>query len=146
MGRERFAKYVVPLHNEAAEVFHKHGKFLGTHLDGNNKGWADLVAKSGLDYVEAFTPAPASDMTMADAFDAWPNKLVWINFPSSVHLDSTDQIEVTTHEIIEASLPDRRLIIGTTEWIPEDHREKSLLTISRVIDKDGIMPSTPYTN
>jgi len=49
MGRERFEKYVIPCYNEAAEVLHKHGTLLGAHLDGDNKGWADLVAASGLE-------------------------------------------------------------------------------------------------
>jgi len=134
MGRERFEKYVVPLYDEAAEVFHEHGKLVGSHLDGNNKVWADLVAGSGLDYVEAFTPAPDCDMTMAEAAEAWPDKVIWINFPSSVHLASIEEIEQTTREIIE-SCPRNRLIIGITEDIPEDRWQQNLLAISRVINE-----------
>ena len=138
MGRERFAKYVGPLHEEAAEEFHKHGKFIGTHLDGDNKVWADLVAGSSLDYIEAFSPAPTSDLTIEEGFAAWPDKLLWINFPSVVHLHSADEIAATTRRIIQASQPDHRLIIGTTEYIPMEHREKSLLTIAKVINSEGL--------
>ena len=135
MGRERFARYVVPLYNEAAEVFHKHGKYIGAHLDGNNRVWADMVGNSLLDYVEAFSPSPDTDMTLSEAFDAWRGKLLWINFPSSVHLAGIPEIEETAERIARDSMPDRRLIIGITEDIPEDRWQENLLAISRVINR-----------
>lgn len=135
MGRERYQKYVLPHHNEAAEVFHRHGKLLGCHLDGNNKIWADLVAKSGLDYIEAFSPAPDTDMTIKEAFDVWKDKILWINFPSSLHLYSIEKIENATQEIIDAS-GGSRLIIGITEDIPQDRWQENLCAISRVINRN----------
>ncbi len=133
MGTARFEQYVVPLYNEAAEVFHRHGKLLGAHLDGNNRRWAQAVAESGLDYVEAFTPAPDTDMTLAEALAAWPGKLLWINFPSSVHLASPETIEQTTRELIETAAPGNRFLLGITEDVPEDRWQENLLVIARVI-------------
>ncbi len=138
MGVERFAEYVVPLYNEAAEVFHKHGKLLGAHMDGNNKPWAHLIAGSGLDYVEAFTPAPDTDMSLADALGAWPDKVLWINFPSSLHVASIERIEEVTRDLIEQAGDTNRLIIGITEDIPADRWQQNLLTISRVINEMAI--------
>lgn len=135
MGRERFAKYVIPLYNEAGEIFKKHGKYLGAHLDGNNKVWADLVAGCALDYVEAFSPSPDTDMTLSEAFNLWEGKLLWINFPSSLHLKTHQEIEATTRQMIEESLPDKRFIIGITEDIPEDRWQGNLLAISKVINE-----------
>jgi len=137
MGLQRFEQYVVPLYNEAAEVFHRHGKLVGAHLDGNNRLWAKAVAASGLDYVEAFTPAPDTDMSVADALGAWPGKVLWINFPSSLHLASIEKIEETTREIIRQAAPGNRLIIGITEDIPEDRWQANMLAIARVIDKEA---------
>jgi len=137
MGLQRFEKYVVPLYNEAGEVFHKHGKLLGAHLDGNNRLWAQAVAGSALDYVEAFTPAPDTDMSLADALAAWPDKVIWINFPSSVHLASIETIEQTTRRLIRDAAPGNRLIIGITEDIPQDRWQANMLAISRVIDEEA---------
>ena len=135
MGVERFEEYVLPLYKEAAEVFHRHGKLLGSHLDGNNRPWAHLVAESGLDYVEAFTPAPDTDMTLAEALTAWPDKVLWINFPSSIHVASIERIEEVTRDLIDEAGDTNRLIIGITEDIPEDRWQENLLAISRVIDR-----------
>jgi len=137
MGLERFEKYCVPLYNEAAEVLHKHGKLIGSHLDGNNKLWAHAVADSALDYVEAFTPAPDTDMSLADALAAWPDKVLWINFPSSLHLASIDVIENATRQMIRQAAPGNRLIIGITEDIPQDRWQQNMLAISRVIDQEA---------
>lgn len=136
MGLERFEKYVVPLYNEAGEVFHRHGKLLGAHLDGNNKLWAKAVADSALDYVEAFTPAPDTDLSVAEALAAWPDKVLWINFPSSLHLAAVETIEETTRQLIRAAAPGNRLIIGITEDIPPDRWQENMLAISRVIDEE----------
>jgi len=140
MGRERFEKYVIPCYSEACEIMHKHGKLIGAHLDGNNKVWADLVAASGLDYIEAFTPAPDCDMTLKEALEAWPSKVLWINFPSSVHLRSNQDVELETIKLLRESAPGNRLIIGITEDIPPHRNKESLLTISKAINEYGRLP------
>ena len=137
MGVERFAEYCVPLYDEAAAVLHERGVLLGSHLDGNNRAWAHLVAASGLDYVEAFTPPPDCDMSVREALDAWPGKFLWINFPSSAHLLTTDEIEQVTESLIAEAAPGNRFIIGITEDMPPDRWQGNMLAISRAINRVG---------
>ncbi|HOK56552.1 MAG TPA: hypothetical protein PKV21_01450 [bacterium] len=134
MGRGRFERYVLPLYYEAAEILHKKGKVFGPHLDGNNKVWADLIAKSPLDYIEAFSPYPDTDMKFEEGYNLWKDKILWINFPSSLHLASEEKIKEFLYEIIEISKNDFRLIIGITEDIPRERWQKNLLLISEVIN------------
>ncbi|MGC8976958.1 MAG: uroporphyrinogen decarboxylase family protein [Candidatus Ratteibacteria bacterium] len=134
MGRERFEKYVLPLYYEAGEVLHKKGKIFGPHLDGNNKVWADLIKKAPLDYVEAFSPFPDTDMEFEEGYNLWQDKILWINFPSSLHLASEEKIKETVHKYIEIAKNDYRLIIGITEDIPKNKWQKNLLLISEVIN------------
>ncbi len=134
MGRERFRQYVVPLYQEAAQVLHAGGKLVGAHLDGNNKAWAADVAASDLDYVEAFTPAPDTDMSLADALSAWPGKTIWANFPSSVHVATLDTIRETTRRLLREAAPGDRFILGVTEDIPPDRWQENMLAISEVIN------------
>jgi hypothetical protein len=141
MGPPRYEKHCLPLMQECSEVLHKKGKLLGSHMDGNNKAWKDKIAVSGMDYVEAFTPAPDTDMSLAEALAAWPDKVLWINFPSSVHLASANEIRKKTRELLDAAADDarkcgrNRLIIGLTENVPEDRWQESLIAISEVINK-----------
>ena len=136
MGTPRYKEFCVPLYEECADALHVKGKWLGAHLDGNNKAWAEAVASSRLDYVEAFTPAPDTDMTLAEALAAWPGKVLWINFPSSVHLSDVETIKETAREIVALARESGRVILGITEDIPEDRWQQNLLAISDVI-KNG---------
>lgn len=138
MGRERFEKYVLPLYYEASEVLHKKGKVFGPHLDGDNKVWADLIEKAPIDYVEAFSPSPDTDMEFEEGYNLWKDKILWINFPSSLHLSSEEKIKETVYKYIEIAKKDFRLIIGITEDIPKDRWQKNLLLISEVINNNPL--------
>jgi len=140
VGLERFKEYYVPHYNECAEVMHKHGKLLGIHLDANNKLIADAVGETELDYIEAFTPPPDCDLSVKEALKTWPNKKLWINFPSSVHLSSVEVIEDRMRNILKESGDGRRLIVGITEDVPEDRWQESFSAIVRVLNTDGKLP------
>jgi hypothetical protein len=140
VGRARFEQLIVPCYNEAAEVLHAHGKLLGVHFDANVKAFAPAIARSKLDYIEAFSPYPSSDMTLAEARAAWPDKILWINFPSAVHLEPLPAIEAMTRQLLREAAPGHRFLIGITEDVPADRWQDSLCAIMRVIREDGRLP------
>lgn len=133
LGLERFERYYVPNYNEAADVLHKKGKLIGVHFDANCKAFAKAIADTHLDYIEAFTPAPDTDMTLAEARQAWPEKVLWINFPSSVHLASLEAIRQTTHDLLDQAGSCEKFIMAVTENMPEDRWRTNLLEISNVL-------------
>jgi len=134
IGLEAFEEYYVPHYNEAAEVMHKHGKLIGTHLDANCRAIADAVATVNLDYIEAFTPSPDTDMTLKDARDAWPDKVLWLNFPSSLHLDSDVNIKLKTVEMLSELDSVDGIIMGITEDILEHRWRDSCAAIMTGLD------------
>ncbi len=136
VGRQRFADYILPHYEELAEELHRRGKMLLVHLDANCGLLADLIGGSGIDIIEAFTPAPDTDMTLAEARQAWPDKVLWINFPSSVHLADEATIWQTTRNLVEAG--GHPLLIGITEDVPEDRWQQSFLAISRGVRGAGL--------
>ena len=140
MGVERFEKYIVPHYEEFADICHEHGKLMGVHMDANNKLLAPIVARTKMDYVEAFTPPPDCDFSVAEARAAWPGKVLWINFPSSVHLQPPDQVEAMTRQLLDEASPGDRFLVSITEDVPEDKWQQSFLAISRVLINDGRLP------
>jgi hypothetical protein len=137
VGRERCRDLVFPVYEEMAEVLHRSGKLLAVHLDADCGPIAKLVADSPIDIVEAFTPAPDTDMTVAEARKAWPEKVLWVNFPSSLHLASQEVIYETTRRIIAENGSTRKLLIGITEDMPPDRWQQNMLTISEAIADSG---------
>jgi len=143
LGRERFVDHVLPHWEEVGAILHQEGKLLGCHLDANNRLWAAEVGRSLLDWVEAFTPAPDTDMTLADARAAWPGKVLFLNFPSSVHLGSRDDIRETTLQLLRESAPGDRTVVGITENVPDDRWEESFSTILETLNACGSLPVDP---
>ncbi len=131
---EEFKKYYVPHYEEAAEILHKKGKVLGCHFDADTAAFKDIIADTSLDIIEAFTPYPDTDMTMKEAREAWPEKIIWINFPSSQHLASKEKIEQITEQIIDDGGPEG-LLIGITDDVPEFRWKESFTAIMDAIDR-----------
>jgi len=135
VGLDAFQKYYVPNYQEAAEEMHRHGKLIGVHFDANCRLFADDIARMDLDYVEAFTPAPDTDMTLREAREAWPDKVIWINYPSSVHLRSEEEVEQITVELCEAADPGSGFLIGITEDLPANREDGNYRAILDGIDR-----------
>jgi hypothetical protein len=133
LGLKRFEEYYVPHYNEAAEILHEKGKFIGVHFDANCKLIAEAIAKTKLDYIEAFTPSPDTDMTLTDARKVWQDKILWINFPSSVHLESIEVIQEVTKDLLVQMGSAEKFIMGITEDIPENRWQQNLMAISDVL-------------
>ncbi len=135
IGLETFEKYYVQHYNEAAEIMHKHAKLIGTHLDANCALIAKAVAGTELDYIEAFSPAPDTDMSLREAREAWPDKVLWLNFPSSVHIKSDADVEQKTLELLDELDSVDGIIMGITEDIPEERWRNSCTAIMDGLDK-----------
>ena len=133
LGLERFKQYYIPHYNEAAEELHKKGKLIGVHFDANCRLIANAISESLLDYVEAFTPSPDTDMTLSEARQAWPEKVLWVNFPSSIHLESLDVIERTMLDLLKQAKSPHKFIMGITEDMPQDRWRENLNVIISVI-------------
>ena len=135
IGLENFRKYYLPHYHEAAAELHRHGKLIGCHYDANCRLLADAIAETELDYIEAFTPAPDTDLTLREARAAWKDKVLWLNFPSSVHLRPDAEVEQTAVDLLdEAGTPDG-LIMGITEDMPPHRWRDSCRAILDGLDR-----------
>ncbi len=130
-----FREYFLPHIQEAAGILHAGGKKIGCHLDANCGPHAELIAESNLDYVEAFTPAPDTDMTLAEARAAWPGKVLWLNYPSSMHLKSDAAVEAGAFELLDSLDSVDGVIMAITEDLPEGRWRDSFRAIMDGLDR-----------
>ncbi|MDD5698145.1 MAG: hypothetical protein PHH77_05965 [Victivallaceae bacterium] len=135
IGPDSFENYYVQHYNEAAEIMHKHDKLIGTHLDADCRLLAQAVADTALDYIEAFTPAPDTDMSLKEARAVWPDKVLWLNFPSSVHLQSDPEVEQKTVDLLNELESMDGIIMGITEDIPEHRWRQSCTAIMSGLER-----------
>lgn len=137
IGPARFRKYCVRLYDELGTMLAERNIPLFVHMDGFLKPlWKD-IARSRVGGLDSFTPTPDCDTPVADAVAMWPEKRLWLNFPSSVHLSSPDQIRATANEILAAAGHTGRLQIQISENVPLDVWRISMPVIADAIDAFG---------
>jgi hypothetical protein len=135
ISKEIFDNYYVPSYDECADILHAKGKLIGSHFDGDCGLIADSIAKTKLDYIEAFTPAPDTDMTLEKARTVWDNKVLWLNFPSSLHLKNDEEIEQITLNMFGNLANHNGLIVGITEDMPYERHLYSCRAIMNGLEK-----------
>jgi hypothetical protein len=135
IGLETFERYYVPHYNEAAEVLHQQGKRIGCHFDANCRLLAEAIAGTDLDYIEAFTPAPDTDMTLGEARAAWPGKTLWLNYPSSLHLQPDAKVEQATVDMLNELTAVEGVIMGITEDMPPHRWQDSCQAIMNGLER-----------
>ena len=135
IGPAVFRDYYLPHYRECAGVMHRHGKLVGCHFDDDTALIADGIAESGLDYIEAFTPAPGTDQALGEARRRWPGKVLWLNFPSALHLRTDAEVEQATFDLLEELDDARGIIMGITEDIPQDRWRDSCRAIMDGLDR-----------
>ena len=135
IGKKNFAEYYVPNYNEAAEVVHKKGKLIGTHLDDNNETIMEEIASTDLDYIEAYDPVFSPPLSAA--FEQLKDKALWINWPSAWHNETVERAEQLTRDMLSQVKADDRLLIAVTENMPTGRDRELFPAILNAIQGAG---------
>lgn len=116
-GHRNWARNVLPFYQEYVPKLHEAGKILALHAHAsNNLAYADLLKATGVDCIEAFTPPPVGDLSIAGARRIWgSDMIIWINFPETVFYYGHDETRRYTEELLRSDPPGNRLVLGFTE-------------------------------
>ena len=141
VGPRLFDEYFLPYYQALGDVMRLAGKPILLHIDGQVHNLASSINRLPEGFVvEAFTPPPTGDYSLADARAAWKDRVIWINFPSSVHSQPAEEIEAVALELLRQAAPGAGFLFGITENMPVDSWAKSLAAIGRVINQHGACP------
>ncbi|MHB1131888.1 MAG: uroporphyrinogen decarboxylase family protein [Chloroflexota bacterium] len=133
VGKERYRQYLMPQYARLRQILAGTGKIVSVHMDGRLRSLVELIGPSEFDVVEAMTPPPMGDVSIAEARRAWPDKALWINFTSSMHIEPSDVIAEHTRELLEQAGGKRGFAISITEDAPVAALERSLGVITQVL-------------
>jgi len=143
-GPKLFEKYCMPFYEEVAQILHAKEKILMAHMDGKLKCLRDLIGKTKIDVVEAFTPPPIGDLQIEEARIAWKEKVIWATFPATSSLErDLDGVEAETLNILRRVAPGDGFIMGVTEDIGDiksTRYEEVLAAITETMMKHGEYP------
>jgi uroporphyrinogen-III decarboxylase len=134
VGKNRFRRYCIPAYKRHMRRLAETGKRLAVHMDGRLASIKEDIAQAPFDIVEALTPSPVGDVSVAEARQTWSNKALWLNFTSSMHLQPDEVIAEHTRQLVEQAGTKRGFAIGITEDVPLNHVARSLQAITRAIN------------
>ncbi|MBM4049650.1 MAG: hypothetical protein FJ279_31530 [Planctomycetes bacterium] len=138
-----YEKYFLPTHLECADILHRSGKLMVAHTDGEMKKLLPLVAQSGYDVAEAFTPKPMTSYTISDARRAWGDRVtIWGGIPTVVLTSTfTDaHFEAFMLDLFRQAAPGHRFILGFGDNVPTDAVFDRLPTIRHLLARHGRIP------
>jgi uroporphyrinogen-III decarboxylase len=138
--RKLFERYCLPYYDRYCRILHRKGKKVISHMDGRLSSLRDLIARTKLDAIEAFTPPPTGNLPVPEAREAWRGKVLWMNFPQVIFLQPASRIEDFTVGLLAQMGDGSGCIMGMTEDIHPDHYRKGMETLTRTIAKHGSLP------
>jgi hypothetical protein len=111
-----FREFCLPAYQKYTQILHRQGKVVGSHTDGNVKPLLKLLAESGLDVCESFSPYPLTDCRFEEAWAAWESgPVIWGGIPSPILEEATQPDEFTAYIERLFDHIDRPLILGVVD-------------------------------
>jgi hypothetical protein len=110
---------LVPLYSKILGILNAAGRRLQVHYDGKLRVIADQVAQIDFDGIDSLTPPPEGDMSVAEARQLWPDKMLWCH-PS---LGWFREREATLRELVKGLVRNagpQRFCLMISEEIPPD--------------------------
>jgi hypothetical protein len=149
-GPAEFRKHELPFYKKWVPYLQRRGKILALHCDVTRgfEGYKEVIAETGIDIVEAFTPPPVSDLSLKEAREAWGDIIIWVNFPESIFWSGAEATKQYTIDLLKSAAPGDRLVLSFTEmgtWgATDDATEQSFkagtLAIMEAIEEHGTYP------
>ena len=138
-----FKKYFVPWLREASEFLHHKGKLTYVHADGEVRRLIPFVLETGIDVVEAWSPAPMTLVTTAELRNAWGDKItIWGGLPTVIFESnySNNDFDNYVIKLFKEIAPGNNFIVGMGDNFPIDGDIERVRRVAQLVDKYGLLP------
>ena len=137
IGPKRFREYCLPEYEALDEMLSERGAPVFVHMDGDLKPLWEAISESKVGGLDSMAPTPDNDTSVADAVRLWPDMILFVNFPSSVHLRGADSVREEAAKILDAAGHTGHLQMQISENVPYDVWRTSFPAICEAIDAFG---------
>lgn len=137
IGERLFREYCVPIYNRICDIADAKGRPVVVHMDGDLKPLWQAIAETRIRGLDSFSPPPDNDTSAGVASRLWPDKVLMLNFPSSVHIKPPEEIYRAAMQILEEAGHTGRLQIQISENVPPGIYRTSYPAIVRAIRDFG---------
>ena len=137
-----FATYALPFFQQVCDILHAAGKFAQYHFDGHVRPLLPHIAESRLDAIEALTPKPSGDVTLAEAIEFFGDELlIQGGVPAAMVTHGFDDtaFEDFIAETISVALRGR-VALGMGDNVPPDGDIERVRRITEMVEAVGWYP------
>ena len=147
----QFKKFELPFYQKWVPYLQSKGKICVLHCDATRsmRAYKDLIAAIGFKVIDAFTPPPIGEISLAEVRQAWgKDTVIWMNFPETIFYSGYEATKQYAIDLMRSDAPGSSLVISFTEmglWgAVNDETEKifklGTLAILDAIDEYGEVP------
>ena len=136
-----FEKYSLPYYQKYTAILHNQGKKAGCHTDGNIKVLLDLLAQTGLDVCESFSPSPLTECTFEEAWEAWQDgPTIWGGIPSPILEVRTPEHEFQEYvDRLLQTIGNKPIILGVGDMVLGNNLIERVEYIARAVENHPLM-------
>ncbi|MFI5358407.1 MAG: hypothetical protein ACHQ4G_13835 [Opitutales bacterium] len=127
LGPSRFRQHLAPLYAKILAIVGAARKRLLVHYDGKLRVIADQVAQIDFDGIDSLTPPPEGDLTVAEARQQWPDKMLWCHPPLGWFHEDAPTLRLLIQDMAKAAGPGRFCLMISEEIPPEWERTVPLV-------------------
>jgi hypothetical protein len=107
-------------------------------MDGRIKALKDLINHTGIDVIESLSlPDVGGNLTLTEARQAFPGKVIIPNFPSNWCLLNDERLESSLSALLAEAGATVPFMLQVSEDIPASEWKRVLPVIARIIGNDG---------
>lgn len=132
-----FSEHCLPSYQRYTEILHQQEKRVGSHTDGNIRPLLFLLAESGLDVCESFSPSPLTSCTFKEAWEAWRGgPIIWGGIPSPILEERTSEGEFRAYidQLLE-TIGDRPIILGVGDMVLPNNSIERVRHIAQLLER-----------
>lgn len=148
---ELFRQHELPFYRKWVPYLQSKGKILAMHCDATKslRRYAGLIAETGIDVVEAYTPPPVGELSLPEVRAAWGDKtIIWVNIPETIFWFGAEEAKRYTIDLLKSGAPGNALVLSFTEmgmWGATDEEtvtafKEGTLAVMEAIEEVGNYP------
>jgi uroporphyrinogen-III decarboxylase len=135
-----FTSHIGPYLTERVAGLHARGKKAIIHIDGTQHGVLDKVAATGIDCIDALTPAPVGDVALDEIRGiAGDDILILGGLPGAMFAPPFTRDDLKKHvlDIIRLHKGTGRFMLGVADQVPPDGDITLIKMVSELVEEFG---------
>lgn len=138
-----FREYALPYFQPFADKLHARGKVLACHADADTSRLLELIEEAGFDMAECFVTAPMVPVTLAQAREAWGNRvIIWGGIPSVIlgNPVTDTQFEAYMLDLFRTIAPGDAFILGVADNVMAEGKLARVRRVTEMVAAYGTYP------